>query len=140
MEKKQEAVAEFNVKKGLLLAIISGILSACFNFGLEAGKPMAIAAELGGANPLFRNNVVFVVVLWGGLTTNFIWCMILNAWNKTFGDYNNKKLSLGKNYIFFCACRYNLVPAVLFLRYGRKQTGQWSQLLDPAHGLYYPGI
>ena len=98
--KKQEAIAEFNVKKGLLLAIISGILSACFNFGLEAGKPMAMAAELGGANPLFRNNVVFVVVLWGGLTTNFIWCMILNARNKTFGDYNNKKLSLGKNYIF----------------------------------------
>lgn len=98
--KKQEAIAEFNVKKGLVLAIISGILSACFNFGLEAGKPMAIAAEAAGANPLFRNNVVFVVVLWGGLTTNFIWCMILNARNKTFGDYNNKKLSLSKNYIF----------------------------------------
>ena len=49
---------------------------------------------------LFRNNVIYVVVLWGGLTTNFIWCMILNARNKTFGDYTNKKTPLLSNYIF----------------------------------------
>ncbi|WP_462220848.1 L-rhamnose/proton symporter RhaT, partial [Ferruginibacter sp.] len=59
------------------------------------------------ANPgqgefLFRNNVIFVVILWGGLTTNFIWCMILNARNKSFGDYTNKKSPLIKNYLL-CA-------------------------------------
>lgn len=91
---------EFNVKKGLILAIISGILSACFNFGIEAGHSMAMMAEAAGANPLFRNNVVFVVVLWGGLTTNFIWCMMLNKKNKTFGDYTNKNVSLKRNYLF----------------------------------------
>jgi L-rhamnose-H+ transport protein len=40
------------------------------------------------------------VILWGGLTTNFIWCMILNARNKSFNDYSNKKTPLLKNYIF----------------------------------------
>ncbi len=98
---------EYRFGLGMLVAIVSGILSACFNFGLEAGKPMAdIANELwqaanpGGGNFLYRNNVVYVVVLWGGLTTNFIWCMILNARNKTFGDYTNSKTPLLKNYIF----------------------------------------
>jgi len=40
------------------------------------------------------------VILWGGLTTNFIWCMILNARNKTFGNYTDTKTPLVKNYIF----------------------------------------
>ena len=99
-EKKQQSVEEFNVVKGLTVAIISGILSACFNFGIEAGKPMAEAAVAAGMNPLFQNNVIYVVLLWGGLTTNFVWCMILNARNKTFKDYTNPKAPLLKNYVF----------------------------------------
>lgn len=91
---------EFDIKKGLVVAITSGVLSACFNFGIEAGKPMAEAAVQLGYNPLFQNNVIYVVLLWGGLTTNFIWCMILNARNKSFGDYTDKSAPLTKNYIF----------------------------------------
>jgi L-rhamnose-H+ transport protein len=102
------AKTEFKFGLGLLVSIISGVLSACFNFGLEAGKPMAVVANTlwKAAHPgetgnfLYQNNVTYVVVLWGGLTTNFIWCMILNARNKTFGDYTNKKTPLLSNYIF----------------------------------------
>lgn len=102
-----EIKTEYKFGLGMLVAIISGVLSACFNFGLEAGKPMAdVANELwkaahpGEGNFLYQNNVTYVVILWGGLTTNFIWCMILNARNKTFGDYTNKKTPLLRNYIF----------------------------------------
>lgn len=98
---------EFKIGLGLFVSIVSGILSACFNFALEAGKPMAElaneawqAANPGQGNFLYSNNVTYVVVLWGGLTTNLIWCMILNARNKTFGDYTNSKTPLLKNYIF----------------------------------------
>jgi L-rhamnose-H+ transport protein len=97
---KKASVAEFNVTKGLTVAIISGILSACFNYGIEAGKPMAEAAVATGMNPLYQNNVIYVVLLWGGLTTNFIWCMILNTRNKSFGDYTNAETPLLKNYLF----------------------------------------
>lgn len=99
-EDKKASIEEFNLRKGLIVATISGILSACFNYGIEAGKPMAALAVQHGTNPLFQNNVIFVVLLWGGLTTNFIWCMILNARNKSFGDYTNKKTPLTGNYIF----------------------------------------
>jgi L-rhamnose-H+ transport protein len=101
--------SEYKVKLGLIVAVISGVLSACFSFGIEAGASMGEVANnvWKAANPgqgefLFKNNVIFVVILWGGLTTNFIWCMILNARNKSFGDYTNKKTPLVKNYIF-CA-------------------------------------
>jgi L-rhamnose-H+ transport protein len=99
-EQKTAAIAEFNLWKGLAVAVTSGILSACFNFGIEAGKPMAAVAVTNGCNPLFQNNVIFVVILWGGLTTNFIWCMILNWRNRTFGDYANAKAPLANNYFF----------------------------------------
>ena len=88
---------------------------------------------------LYRNNVIYVVLLWGGLTTNFIWCMILNARNKTFGDYTNKKTPLKIQLYFCCIGRYYLVPAILFLWHGRKQTGQWPQFMDTAHGVHHSG-
>jgi L-rhamnose-H+ transport protein len=97
---------EYRFGLGIFVAIVSGILSACFNFGIEAGKTMADTAnELwkathqGQGNFLFQNNVTYVVILWGGLTTNFVWCMLLNARNKTFGDYANKSTPLVKNYL-----------------------------------------
>lgn len=58
------------------------------------------AAHPAQGNFLFQNNVTYIVILWGGLTTNFIWCMILNARNKTFGNYTDKKTPLLKNYLF----------------------------------------
>ena len=107
---KDASGSEFYIVKGLILAVISGVLSACFSFGIEAGSAMGEVANGNwkAANPLaqgeylFKNNVIFVVILWGGLTTNFIWCMILNARNKSFGDYTNTKTPITKNYLL-CA-------------------------------------
>lgn len=99
-EIKKQSVSEFSLAKGLVVAITSGVLSSCFNFGIEAGKPMAEAAVAMGLNPLYQNNVTYVVLLWGGLTTNLIWCIILNIRNKTFGDYTNARSPLASNYFF----------------------------------------
>ncbi|MCK7555380.1 rhamnose/proton symporter RhaT [Chitinophaga sedimenti] len=107
LAKESAASQEFKIGLGLAVAIISGVLSACFSFGIEAGSSMgAVANDLwkaqhpGEGEFLYRNNVIYIVLLWGGLTTNLIWCMILNARNKTFGDYTNSKTPLAKNYLF----------------------------------------
>ena len=106
-QKSAHAYSDYKFGLGMLVAIVSGILSACFNFGLEAGQSMSAIAneQFKEANPgmgefLYRNNVIYVVLLWGGLLTNSVWCMILNARNKSFGDYINAKVPLLKNYIF----------------------------------------
>jgi L-rhamnose-H+ transport protein len=99
-EQKVASVKEFSLVKGLIIAIISGILSSFFNFGIESGKPMADAAVASGNNPLFQNNVTYIIVMWGGLTTNFLWCMYLNFKNKTFGDYTNAKSPIANNILF----------------------------------------
>ncbi|MES2003788.1 MAG: L-rhamnose/proton symporter RhaT [Bacteroidota bacterium] len=132
-ELKKEAVKEFSLVKGLIIATISGILSAFFNFGIEAGKPMAELANArwqashpGEGNFLFQNNVIFVVILWGGLTTNFIWCMILNARNKTFGDYTNKQSPLAKNYLFSALAGITWFLQFFFYGMGESKMGNGS--------------
>jgi len=71
-----------------------------FNFGIEAGKPIAEAAIQAGSNELFANNVTFVVILWGGLTTNLIWTTILSLKNKSYIDFTNKNSPIAKNVLF----------------------------------------
>ena len=104
-----EVKTEYKFGLGLIVAIISGVLSACFNFGLEAGKPMAHVANEAWklANPnqgefLFQNNVTYVVVLWGGMTSNLIGCLYLSFKNKSYTDYTKKNVPFLKN-IIFCA-------------------------------------
>jgi L-rhamnose-H+ transport protein len=99
-EISKASVAEFSLVKGLLIAILSGVLSSFFNFGIEAGKPLALEAVAQGFNPLFQNNVTFVVILWGGLTTNLIWTTILSLKNGSYKDFTRKTDPRLKNILF----------------------------------------
>ncbi|MEP2239348.1 MAG: L-rhamnose/proton symporter RhaT [Maribacter sp.] len=100
IEQQKAAVAEFNLSKGIVIAIISGILSACFAFGLAAGKPIADEALKVGVQNIFQNNPVIVWILWGGLLTNVIWTIVLGIKNKTFGQLTDKTIpNKPKNYI-----------------------------------------
>ena len=86
-EEKKKAVAEFNFKKGMAVAIFSGIASAGMNFGLQGGSSMELAAKLRGTGDAWVGMPVLVVVLWGGFLVNAAWCLWQNAKNKSFGDY-----------------------------------------------------
>lgn len=99
-EDQKASIPEFNLVKGLIIAVLSGILSSFFNFGIEVGKPMADAAVAAGHNPLFQNNVTFVVILWGGLSTNLIWTTILSLKNRSYGDFVNRKTPIARNIMF----------------------------------------
>ncbi len=99
-EEQKKSIEEFSLVKGLIIAILSGILSSFFNFGIEAGKPLADAAVAAGYNPLYQNNVTFIVILWGGLTTNFIWTTILSLKNKSYHDFFNKSTPVVSNILF----------------------------------------
>ena len=84
---KQATVKEFSFKKGIWVATFCGIMSACMSYGFAAGKPIAALAVTNGASDLWKNLPVLIIVLAGGFTTNFIWCVFLNLRNKTGGDY-----------------------------------------------------
>jgi len=84
---KRESIKEFSLRRGLLVATFSGIMSACFAYGLAAGDPNKRITLRHGTPVLWQGLPVLVVVLVGGFTTNFIWCVILNIRNKTGYQY-----------------------------------------------------
>src|SRR6478752_3679064 len=86
-EQKRASIKEFDLKKGLLVATFSGVMSACFAYGLAAGDPIKAITVQHGTPGLWQGLPVLVVVLLGGFTTNFIWCLILNVRNHTGHQY-----------------------------------------------------
>jgi L-rhamnose-H+ transport protein len=62
-------------------------MSACFAYGLAAGDPIKTLTIQHGTPVLWQGLPVLVVVLAGGFTTNFIWCVILNVRNRTGYQY-----------------------------------------------------
>ncbi|MBN1415123.1 MAG: L-rhamnose/proton symporter RhaT [Bacteroidales bacterium] len=102
-EERQVAIKEFALKKGILIAILAGVMSACFNFGFQAGQPIEEAAFTHGVNPLFQKNPSLIFILLGGFITNFIYCMFLNFKNKTFSDYTTVSGTILLNNILFCS-------------------------------------
>jgi L-rhamnose-H+ transport protein len=84
---KRASIAEFSFVKGAWVATFAGVMSSCMAFAFAAGKPIAAAAVAGGTPPLFQNFPVLIVALFGGFTTNFLWCVTLSVRNKTGRDY-----------------------------------------------------
>lgn len=78
---------QFDFRTGFAVAIVAGILSACFAFGLAAGKPIADISVAHGTNPLYSNNAVLIAVLAGGFLSNALSCLVMNFRNRSFGDY-----------------------------------------------------
>lgn len=82
-----EAVAEFDLRKGLAIAAFSGVMSGCFAWGLDAGQPIRDLTLAAGTDPLSQGLPVLCVVLLGGLTTNAVWCAYLIVRNRSFGQF-----------------------------------------------------
>lgn len=96
-EEKKKAVKDFNFGKGLVVAVLSGVMSACFSIGLSFGADLQWAET----RPIFASLPATLLVTFGGFLTNAVYCLSQNAKNKTFGDY--KQGSLWGNNIIFCA-------------------------------------
>jgi L-rhamnose-H+ transport protein len=92
-QQKRASIKEFSLKRGLLVATFSGVMSACFAYGLAAGDPIKAITLHHGTTTLWQGLPVLVVLLLGGFTTNFIWCVILNFRNRTGSQYFSSKIT-----------------------------------------------
>ena len=124
--KDKGTIAEFNLRKGVLVATVSGILSSCFSFGLAFGKPISVMTEQNGINPIFQNLPTLVVVLLGGLTTNLAWCLVLNLKNKSYGDYFNSTTPLFRNYLFCIIAGITWYLQFFFYGMGSSKMGKYD--------------
>jgi len=72
------------------------------SFGLQGGARLEELAQTTSpvTSATWRGMPVLVVVLFGGFVVNGIWCLYLNAKNKTSGDYTKKDTPLLGNLLF----------------------------------------
>ena len=82
-EKAEAGEQDFDLRKGVAIAVLAGFMSSFFAFGLRAGKPIGDLTRdqlIAGGHPervVLQNLPVLVIVLWGGFITNFIWSWVL---------------------------------------------------------------
>jgi L-rhamnose-H+ transport protein len=94
---KKASVKEFNFRKGIGVALFCGVMSACFAFGLEAAAPLAELSAAAGTPVLWTGLPKLVVVLFGGFTSNALWCIGLNLRNCTAGEYFAARTATGES-------------------------------------------
>ena len=96
-EEQKAAVKDFNFPRGLAIALLCGLMSGCFNVGLEFGSGI----NFGDAtDPMFRTLPATFLVTLGGFATNAAYCLWQNGRNGTWGDY--RMGSVWANNLFFC--------------------------------------
>jgi len=126
-EQKRASIKEFDFLRGLFVAIFAGVMSSCMAFGIAAGQPIANLAVEHGVRPLWQNSPVLVVVLAGGFTTNFIWCVILNIRNRSAKNYLHAgDTSLATNYFFSALAGITWYLQFMFYGMGTTKMGKYN--------------
>ena len=102
-EQKKAAVKDFALGKGLLVALLAGVMSACFSLGIEAAAPIREAAIAMGTEALYAGLPAILIITVGGFMTNAVYCLFQNVKNKTLKDYFGVPANVFINNILFTA-------------------------------------
>jgi len=102
-EQKKAAVKDFALGKGLLVALLAGVMSACFSLGIEAATPIKELAVSLGTKSLYAGLPAIFMITLGGFFTNAIYCIFQNFKNKTLKDYFSVSGSVFVNNVLFSA-------------------------------------
>lgn len=142
---KKKAVAEYNFGKGMLVAVFSGLMSAALGFGLVGGETIEkLALTINPPTPVaWKGMPVLVMALLGGFTVNFLWCLFLNARNKTFGDYTKKGAPILPNILLGAIAGAIWVCQFVAFKTGEPQMGHqgyvgWAVLM--ASSIMFSGL
>ncbi len=133
-EQKKAVIKEFNLKKGIAVATTSGVLSACFSYGLAAGGPIRELTLAAGTGDIWQGLPVLIVVLLGGFTTNFISCVYLNVKNRSGHEYlagelqrEGKRVAvpMANNYFFSAVAGITWYLQFFFYSMGETKMGEY---------------
>ena len=97
-EEQQETVKDFNFTKGIIVALLAGFMSACFNIGLGFGEHLNFGED---TDPMYKTLPATLLVTLGGFVTNAAYCFYQNYQNNTLSDY--KIIRLYANNLPLCA-------------------------------------
>ena len=123
----------YRFTRGTVVASFAGVLSACFAYALAAGKPMDTVAfrilETHGRSGLWQSLPTLVVVLWGGFTTNVMWCGALLIKNRSAGQFAAFDLGIKRllaNYLLCAAAGLLWYLQFFFYSMGQTKMGRYG--------------
>ncbi len=130
-EQRRAVIQEFSLRKGIAVATLSGVMSACFAYGLAAGDPIRALTLKHGTPELWQGLPVLVVVLVGGFTTNFVWSVYLNIRNRSGHEYlashaGKFPVPLMKNYLWCALAGTTWYFQFFFYTMGETQMGVYK--------------
>ncbi|KQN81959.1 L-rhamnose/proton symporter RhaT [Sphingomonas sp. Leaf62] len=129
-QQKAAAVAEFDFRKGIVVAIFAGIMSACFAFGLAAGEPIKALSAAAGTGPLWTGLPVLCLVMFGGLLTNAVWCAILIVRNRSGEEWIGRGKAagapMGRNFALCALAGTAWYFQFFFYTMGESQMGRFG--------------
>ena len=96
-EEKKKAVKDFNFPKGIVIALLCGFMSGCFNVGLAFGADINFG-ELTPDN--YKTLPATFLVTLGGFVINAIYCFYQNQKNNTWSDYGKSGVLV--NNVLYC--------------------------------------
>ncbi|MDQ0839876.1 L-rhamnose/proton symporter RhaT [Sphingomonas faeni] len=139
LDQKREAISEFDFRRGIAVAVFSGIMSSCFAFGLAAGEPIKALSAAAGTGPLWTGLPVLCFVMFGGLLTNTTWCTILIVRNGSASQWfgraahaieavpaSARKMPLARNYLLCAVGGAAWYFQFFFYTMGESQMGRFG--------------
>jgi L-rhamnose-H+ transport protein len=107
----------FNARLGLPIVILAGVLSAVFNFSLQAAQPVADVAAKHGAG-YFQGNVIYLFSNSGAFTTTLFYAGWLAFRARSWGEYTRTADGAGLARNYFLALLTGLLWYLQFFFYG----------------------
>ena len=166
-QQKQKSIKEFNFKKGILVATFSGMMSACFSFGFQAGNPInkprwprhrtlwtGLPALVGDFARRFHHEFHLVRAVEhqephrlsiprlarqrGTRASRRHGQRRTRPGDRAAGQATDLKIPVLANYLFSALAGTLLVFPIFFLHDGREADGQLQfRLVDAAHGEHH---
>lgn len=125
---RQGNTGGFDLKKGVLSAILVGFTGSAMSLGFEQGEPVAAMALRSGVDPLFTIMPVLLVLLSGTFVTTLIWCIYLGWKSKSLKDYTTAETPamLTSNYLLSLSAGLLWFSQFILFGMGKSKMGPYT--------------
>ncbi len=91
----------FNMKKGLWLVVLAGVLSGVFGVGVAAGADIDVIAAAHKARQGFAGYPKYIFLTGGTLLTNLIWWGVVCVRKRTLGEFIKHENGFGRLVFYY---------------------------------------
>jgi len=126
-KKAKDESSEFDFKKGVIAAVLTGVLASAMSLGIEKGNGVSQLAIESGTNPLFSGNPTMLIMLLGTFVTTLVWCTYLMIKNKTLVEFKNYSVAISLKNIAMTGLAGSLwYLQFIFFGAGKSMLGQYT--------------